>query len=144
MIFEIKSEAHRKTALEALRAAKIGWVVRIEPANRTNAQNAFYWALLQSISEQVMPSGKSHSRDTWHIYFKTLFLPGRMIELPTGELIEQEPSTTGLTKAQFSDYVEQVLAWAINHGLTQTDEMSVLRVTSDTTTHDSSLSMMAP
>jgi hypothetical protein len=67
-----------------------------------------------------------------------------MIELPTGELIEQEPSTTGLTKAQFSDYVEQVLAWAINHGLTQTDEMSVLRVTSDTTTHDSSLSMMAP
>ena len=92
MIFELKSEAHRKTALEALRAAKIGWVVRIEPANRTSAQNAFYWALLQSISEQVMPGGKSHSRDTWHIYFKTLFLPGRMIELPNGELIEQENS----------------------------------------------------
>jgi hypothetical protein len=125
MIFEIKSEAHRKTALEALRAAKIGWVVRIEPANRTNAQNAFYWALLQSISEQVMPGGKSHSRDTWHIYFKTLFLPGRMIELPTGELIEQEPSTTGLNKEQFSEYVERVTAWAMDH--------SVTHVASDTT-----------
>ena len=125
MIFEIKSEAHRKTALEALRAAKVGWVVRIEPANRTNAQNAFYWALLQSISEQVMPGGKSHSRDTWHIYFKTLFLPGRMIELPTGELIEQEPSTTGLNKEQFSEYVERVTAWAMDH--------SVTHVTSDTT-----------
>ena len=125
MIFEIKSEAHRKTALEALRAAKIGWVVRIEPANRTNAQNAFYWALLQSISEQVMPGGKSHSRDTWHIYFKTLFLPGRMIELPTGELIEQEPSTTGLNKEQFSEYVERVTAWAMEH--------SVTHVASDTT-----------
>jgi hypothetical protein len=125
MIFEIKSEAHRKTALEALRAAKIGWVVRIEPANRTNAQNAFYWALLQSISEQVMPGGKSHSRDTWHIYFKTLFLPGRMIELPNGELIEQEPSTTGLNKEQFSEYVERVTAWAMDH--------SVTHVASDTT-----------
>jgi hypothetical protein len=125
MIFEIKSEAHRKTALEALRAAKIGWVVRIEPANRTNAQNAFYWALLQSISDQVMPGGKSHSRDTWHIYFKTLFLPGRMIELPNGELIEQEPSTTGLNKEQFSEYVERVTAWAMDH--------SVTHVASDTT-----------
>jgi hypothetical protein len=125
VIFEIKSEAHRKTALEALRAAKIGWVVRIEPANRTNAQNAFYWALLQSISEQVMPGGKSHSRDTWHIYFKTLFLPGRMIELPNGELIEQEPSTTGLNKEQFSEYVERVTAWATDH--------SVTHVASDTT-----------
>lgn len=125
MIFELKSEAHRKTALEALRAAKIGWVVRIEPANRTNAQNAFYWALLQSISEQVMPGGKSHSRDTWHIYFKTLFLPGRMIELPNGELIEQEPSTTGLNKEQFSEYVERVTAWAMDH--------SVTHVTNDTT-----------
>ena len=118
MIFELKSEAHRKTALEALSAAKIGWVVRIEPANRTNAQNAFYWALLQSISEQVMPGGKSHSRDTWHIYFKTLFLPGRMIELPNGELIEQEPSTTGMNKEQFSEYVERVTAWAMDHSVT--------------------------
>jgi hypothetical protein len=118
VIFELKSEAHRKTALEAIRAAKIGWVVRIEPANRTNAQNAFYWALLQSISEQVMPGGKSHSRDTWHIYFKTLFLPGRMIELPNGELIEQEPSTTGMNKEQFSEYVERVTAWAMDHSVT--------------------------
>jgi 16S rRNA G527 N7-methylase RsmG len=67
-----------------------------------------------------------------------------MIELPNGQVMESEPTTTGLTKAQFSDYVEQVLAWATNHGLTQTDEMSVLRATSDTTTQDSSLSLMAP
>jgi hypothetical protein len=125
MIFLLANESTRKQALEALRNVKLGMVVRIEPSSRTNAQNAFYWALLQSISEQVMPGGKSHSRDTWHIYFKTLFLPGRMIELPTGELIEQEPSTTGLNKEQFSEYVERVTAWATDH--------SVTHVTSDTT-----------
>ncbi len=77
-------------------------------------------------------------------YFKTRYLPGRMLELPNGQVMEAEPTTTGLTKAQFSDYVEQVLAWAINHGLTQTDEMSVLRAANDTTTQDSSLSLIAP
>jgi hypothetical protein len=118
VIFLLTSESARKQALEALRNVKLGMVVRIEPSSRTNAQNAFYWALLQSISEQVMPGGKSHSRDTWHIYFKTLFLPGRMIELPNGELIEQEPSTTGMNKEQFSEYVERVTAWAMDHSVT--------------------------
>jgi hypothetical protein len=119
-------------------------VVRIEPPNRTSAQNSFYWATIHAISEQIRPQGNQHDPDVWHAYFKTKLLPGRMIELPNGQVVEQEPTTTGLTKAQFSDYVEQVLAWATNHGLQMTDEMSVLRATSDTTTQDSSLSLMAP
>jgi 16S rRNA G527 N7-methylase RsmG len=48
-----------------------------------------------------------------------------MIELPNGELIEQELSTTGLNKEQFSEYVERVTAWAMDH--------SVTHVTNDTT-----------
>jgi hypothetical protein len=66
------------------------------------------------------------------------------VELPNGQIVEQEPTTTGLTKGQFSDYVEKVFAWATNHGLVMTDEMSVLRVDADTTTHDSSASLLAP
>ena len=144
MIFTLAHDTARQRAVEAVKNARQGWVVRIEPPNRTSAQNSFYWATLAAISEQIRPQGQTHDQDVWHAYFKTRFLPGRMIELPNGQVMESEPTTTGLTKAQFSDYVEQVLAWAINHGLTQTDEMSVLRATSDTTTHDSSLSLMAP
>ena len=89
-------------------------------------------------------SGQTHDPDVWHAYFKVKLLPGRMIELPNGQVMESEPTTTGLTKAQFSDYVEQVYAWATERGLRMTDEMSVLRATSDTTTHDSYTSLMAP
>lgn len=144
MIFTLAHDTARQRAIEAVRNARQGWVVRIEPPNRTSAQNSFYWATLHAISEQIRPQGQTHDPDVWHHYFKARFLPGRMIELPNGQVMESEPTTTGLTKAQFSDYVEQVLAWAINHGLTQTDEMSVLRAANDTTTHDSYTSLMAP
>ena len=144
MIFTIAHDTARQRAIEAVRNARQGWVVRIEPPNRTSAQNSFYWATLAAISEQIRPQSQAHDQDVWHHYFKARFLPGRMIELPNGQVMESEPTTTGLTKAQFSDYVEQVLAWATNHGLQMTDEMSVLRATSDTTTQDSSLSLMAP
>lgn len=144
MIFTLAHDTARQRALEAVKNARKGWVVRIEPPNRTSAQNSFYWATLSAISEQIRPQGQEHSPDIWHAYFKTRYLPGRMLELPNGQVMEAEPTTTGLTKAQFSDYVEQVLAWAINHGLTQTDEMSVLRAANDMTAQDSSLSLMAP
>ena len=144
MIFTLAHDTARQRAVEAVKNARQGWVVRIEPPNRTSAQNSFYWATLHAISEQIRPQNQTHDQDVWHAYFKTRYLPGRMIELPNGQVMESEPTTTGLTKAQFSDYVEQVLAWATNHGLQMTDEMSVLRATNDTTTQDSSLSLMAP
>lgn len=136
MIYTLANDLIRQRAIEAVKSAKQGWVISIQPANRTIAQNSFYWATLTAISEQIQPNKKIHDPDIWHSYFKAKFLPGRMIELPNGQVVEQEPTTTGLTKAQFSDYVEQVFAWATNHGLVMTDEMSVLRVDNDTTTHD--------
>lgn len=144
MIFTLAHDTARQRALQAVAAAKRGWVVRIEPPNRTSAQNSFYWATLTAISEQIRPQGQTHDPDIWHAYFKSKLLPGRMIELPNGQVMEQEATTTGLTKTQFSDYVEQVYAWATERGLMMTDEMSVLRASSDTTTQDSSLSLMAP
>lgn len=144
MIYTLAHDTTRQRAVEAVKNARHGWVVRIEPPNRTSAQNSFYWATLTAISEQIRPQNKEHSPDIWHAYFKARYLPGRMLELPNGRVVEQEPTTTGLTKAQFSDYVEKVYAWATSYGLVMTDEMSVLRVDSDTTTQDSSLSLMAP
>jgi hypothetical protein len=135
MIYHLTNDIARQKALEAVRGAKQGWVVSISPPNRTVAQNAFYWATLQAISEQIRP-GKAHDPDVWHSYFKVLFLPGRIVELPNGQVMESEPTTTGLTKAEFSDYVEKVFAWASERGLKMTDDMSVMRVGSDMTTQD--------
>ena len=45
----------------------------------------------------------------WHKYFKERFLPGSIIELPYGHIVEAEPSTAELTKEQFSEYIEKVM-----------------------------------
>lgn len=46
-----------------------------------------------------------------------------MIELPNGGLKEIETSTTDLSTESFSDYVEQILEYALEKGLIWTDEM---------------------
>jgi hypothetical protein len=46
-----------------------------------------------------------------------------MIELPNGQLKEVEASTTELNTESFTNYVEQILAYALEKGLIWTDEM---------------------
>ncbi len=46
-----------------------------------------------------------------------------MIELPGGQLKEVEASTTMLNTESFTNYVEQILAYALEKGLIWTDEM---------------------
>ena len=65
MLIPLTNENARKRALEAVRDAKPGWVVSIHKPNRSNAQNALYWAVLQEIAEQIKPSG-SFNAETWH------------------------------------------------------------------------------
>lgn len=86
-----------------------GYVVEIREPNRTHEQNSLYWSAIHEIAETIFLEGKSYTPEVWHIYFKQRFLSGRMIELPNGDLIEADPTTTTLTKAEFSDYVTQVL-----------------------------------
>jgi hypothetical protein len=121
----------REKALEAVRDAKFGWVVSVSKPNRTTAQNSLYWAVLHEIADQIKP-GSEYSAETWHCYFKTLFLNGRVIELPNGNVIEQEPTTTGMTTAAFSDYVERVIAWATERGLVWTDDLRAMCAERDT------------
>lgn len=132
MIFTLAHDTARQRAVEAVKNARHGWVVRIEPPNRTSAQNSFYWATLTAISEQIRPQGQTHDRDVWHEYFKTLFLPTRMVELPGGQIMELPATTTNLSRSDFSQYVDKVSAWAMEHGLVWTDEMSAMRVDKDT------------
>lgn len=113
----------REVAFEALRNAPDGFVLEIRQEDRTLAQNRFYWAMLRDIEEQIMPENCKYTADTWHEYFKTRYLPTRMLELPNGMVKEIERTTTELTKKEFGDYVEQVLAFSTEHGLVWSDEM---------------------
>jgi hypothetical protein len=70
--------------------------------------------VLGDISEQMVV-GKAYEPSIWHEYLRALFLPERMIELPDGSIKMLEPSTSELNQALFSEYVEKVVKWALEH-----------------------------
>ena len=86
------------------------WVLSITPEKRSSPQNRRYWGkgVLAQIAQQAAPNGKLYSAEVWHEQFKRQFIG--VEELPNGEVIGK--SSTGLSKAEFSDFCTQVEAFA--------------------------------
>lgn len=77
---------------------------------RTKLQNRRYWGrgVLAQIAEQATVNGRLFDADVWHEQFKRMFIG--VIELPNGQVIGK--SSTGLNTAEFSDFCQQVEAYA--------------------------------
>jgi hypothetical protein len=101
----------RSKVIKMVTQAPDGYVVEIKQANRTIEQNSLYWTAVHEIAESIFLNGKAFTPEVWHVYFKQRYLSGRMIELPNGQLIEADATTTELSKEEFSDFVNAVLAF---------------------------------
>ena len=117
----ILTKYNRELAHQMVDSAPDGHVIEIKPAKRSLEQNRLYWAILSDISEQVVP-GKSYEPSVWHEYLRALFLPERVMELPDGSIKMLEPSTAELNLAAFSEYVEKVIKWALQHNVKLSEE----------------------
>lgn len=107
--------ADRSRVIEMITRAPDGYVVEIRQPSRTLEQNALYWTQVHECAERVTIEDKRFTPQVWHVYFKQRFLPGRIIELPNGQIMEQDPTTTELTKEEFSLFIEEVLQFQANH-----------------------------
>lgn len=77
---------------------------------RSNAQNARYWAILTEIANQVTVKGKRYDTESWHEFFKRKFIGYQ--ELPTGGMVGLSSAT--LSTEDFSAYMTQVEAHAVS------------------------------
>ena len=110
----ILSPHNRDVAKQMVDNAPDGYVLEVRPPKRSLDSNRYYWAVLGDISEQMVV-GKAYEPSIWHEYLRALFLPERMIELPDGSIKMLEPSTSELNQSMFSEYVEKVVKWALEH-----------------------------
>jgi hypothetical protein len=117
----ILTSNNRDIAKQLVETADDGMVLEIRKPKRSLEQNRYYWAILSDISEQVVP-GKAYEPSIWHEYLRALFLPERMVELPDGSVKMLEGSTAELSLDQFSEYVEKVIKWAIEHEVKLSDK----------------------
>lgn len=83
----------------------------MKPKRSTEA-NARLWALYTAISQQAPQhmGGEYHAPDVWHVYLAGRFLG--MVPGPFGTGVRK--STADLKVGEFSDYMTQIEAWAID------------------------------
>jgi len=116
----ILSPHNRDVAKQMVDNAPDGYVLEVRPAKRSLDSNRYYWAVLGDISEQMVV-GKAYEPSIWHEYLRALFLPERMIELPDGSIKMLEPSTSELNQSLFSEYLEKVVKWSLEHDVRFSD-----------------------
>lgn len=70
---------------------------------RTARQNRFYWVYLEKIAQV-----SGHLPEELHNTFKHAFLQKQTVQGMNGKTFQEAPSTTQLSKKEFSDYIKKI------------------------------------
>lgn len=121
-IFRLVHAQARANAIEYVKTAPEGQIVTVQPETRSLDQNAMQWPILQAFSQQKEwpVNGKMErlSPDDW----KDLLTAGfknemRMTQGVSGGVVMLGARTSKMTKKQFSEWIEYLLAMAIELGV---------------------------
>jgi len=128
LLIDTRTDAGKRSFYQRLSELPPGrYSVRIDQyaKRRSTDQNARYWMILTFISDQVLDeNGKQYSPETWHNFFKAKFL-GKDTMIVDGDLILVEKTSTKLTVMEFMDYMMQIEAWSVEHGVHFFDDLGV-------------------
>lgn len=83
---------------------------------RSSEANRRYWKLVATVAETLRPAGQIHGAEAWHLWFKSRFLGCQDVRLPNGVVLTVPHSSADLDTVEFATYMEQVEAWAAEHG----------------------------
>ena len=95
------------------------WLITFQrlEEKRRDVQNRRYWAIMHQIAEQLRVNNELMSAETWHEWAKRRFIGVREVVLPDGEIVVLGMTSTELSVADFSDYMQMLEAWAVEHGV---------------------------
>lgn len=121
MRVHLTTDHARRRAQEAVRDAHDGWVVDIHQEKRTDRQNRLLWPLLRDWSRQIVWAGKLRSEEDW----KNILVSGlrrcEVVKGLNGEPVPMGLSTSGMSKAEFSDLIEYLYAEGLEQGVVFSD-----------------------
>lgn len=81
-------------------------------SRRTTEQNSRLHALLTDIANNAWVDGKQFDAETWKEFFRQKYIGTEEVLLPDGRRIERGISTTTLDVGAFSDFMDQISAYA--------------------------------
>lgn len=80
---------------------------------RTLPQNKRYFGyLLKAIAAQAWVDGRQFDADVWHEHLASRYGYLKEVVMPSGEIITRRKSTTEMSVAEFSEFMQQVEAYA--------------------------------
>lgn len=109
---------NRDMAHRIVDCAPAGSVMEVSAPKRTLDQNAKLWALLSDIS-RAKPQGRVMTTEQWKcVFIDALGIKARWVPSLDGEsVVNTGYRSSRLTKAQMSDLIEMMTAYAAEHGI---------------------------
>ncbi len=99
--------------LQPLKGREIELVVKRRAKTRSGDQNAYYWGVVvHLVMEGLNDLGHDVTQEDTHDFLKGQFNAREVVNEATGEVVKVPRSTTELSTAEFSEYVERISKWA--------------------------------
>lgn len=118
MIFKLVHNQARQGAIQAVKDAPDGWVVRVTEPTRSLEANAALWAMLNDISEQVIWHGRKLDSESWkHIFTSSLKKMDIVPNLDGTGFVALGLSTSKMTKSEMSNLLELIQAFGAQHNV---------------------------
>ncbi len=115
-IFTLAHAEARRRAVEAVRLAPDGFVVRVGPPTRSLEQNSLLWSRLTDLSEQVNWHGKKLSAEDWkHVCTASLRQLVVVPNLDGTGFVALGMSTSAMNKREFADLLALIEAFGSEH-----------------------------
>lgn len=114
------TKTNRAKAIVGVTNAPDGYVLELREAKRSDPQNAALWGLLHQIQRQrPTHNGVQMTAELWKVVFMdALGAEMRMMPKLDGDgFFPMGHSTSRLTKGEFTDLLELMLAWTAREGL---------------------------
>lgn len=115
----LRSQADRDKVCRWVQKVDAGTRVELKEAKRTDDQNAKFWASLTDVAQQLTWHGVKLSTDDWKLVFlDALKREVRMVPNIDGNgFVNLGRSSSDLSKAEFSDLLEIIMAFGAKHGV---------------------------
>lgn len=121
-VVTIRSDADRNLIATWAKNVEAGTRVEFRKARRSGDQNALMWSRLGELSRQVVWYGQKLSPDDWKDVMTASLRKARVVPgLDAGSFVPLGMRTSDMTKAEMSDLLELMSAFAAEHGVTFAD-----------------------
>lgn len=117
-LITVYGKADRERAARLTASVPAGTRIAFKAAKRSIPQNDRLWAMLTDVARQVEWYGQKLTADDWKVIFTASLRKANVVPgIDAGTLVPIGMSTSSMSKAEFSDLMELIEAFAAERGV---------------------------